>query len=292
MQNTENFPYPILNDKAEYKDYNIENGFIFTFIMQNNDNGFIDIDVKEFEINVPELKELIETRKAECFVFVECAKTGIRRMFEADKEITIKSQQLIDLVEVTGLVIANENISNYKSELFSSDFKQNGKFLTFNIDKYDFLAVNNNKVRIDKEDYLGNLESVFIINKNPDVEAKTLKVTFDNKINVFIPQKEYDIFYNLNKDMRFSNIFFSMFAFPALLAALVEIRDNRSEVMDDSWCKSIEKKMKDLKKSIDADVENKTVGELTELAQSIFDYPLEKSMNCLENLYNVSAEGE
>ena len=160
------FPYPTINNSKvltcyknsvyslEYDDLDDENNLLLKNVHIKIDNN--------------QIVELISNGKAKVGLIVECSATIYRRIIEIGlepKDISIPLSELRDKVEVSSFIYATED-----QQYTNDDFLEDYSGYTFNIEKYEILAIDDGfttKVEYDeKEDR--KVSSIFsIIKKRP-----------------------------------------------------------------------------------------------------------------------------
>lgn len=282
-----NYPYPVLNPKTD--DYNIINPIEMEIqIIDNKD--YILLNFSKLKINCKEINELINNKKAKCVLNFECSKTSFRNVISFNNipegiEIKIPAHKVRNKVEIAFYVITTEKITDY----YSIDFNQDYGNTKFNIDKYSYLVTVFAEAKVDKENFLGKLHSIFSVILDQDKDAKAMRVQFDDsKILILLNKEDYDIYKVMYNDPNYTRIFDSLFIFPSLIAAFEEIKRRPDSHRDSSWYRSIDKKLKTLNTSIDDFKEKEDFEDIMNYAQMVFDYPVANTFKALENLRNTN----
>lgn len=245
------FPYPILDNyksnstfkNSNYKiDYEIE-----------EDNEIITFKNAKIVTDNQTITNLINNNKAKACLIVECPDTIYREAYSIGlepRDILIKKNNIIGNVAISGFIYANDIIENYNDIDFVDEYKD----YSFEIEKFDVMAIDNGEIlKIDLDEKIDKkISSIFSIIKD-EKSTESMEINFDrNRIQIYIPSKEFSIYDRLKNNDNFNNIFFSIFAIPALTQALIEIKNklcNGGYTLEDiefeyNWFISIEKAYK------------------------------------------------
>ncbi len=243
------FPYPTINNSKvltcyknsvyslEYDDLDDENNLLLknTYIRIEND----------------QIVELIKKGKAKAGLIVECSATIYRKIFDIGiepKDIAIPLSELRDKVEISSFIYATED-----QQYTNDDFLEDYSGYTFNIEKYDILAIDDGfttKVEYDeKEDK--KVSSIFSIIKNMEASEEIMKIeSGDKKIKIILPEKQFNYYDTLKDNDNFQNIFFSIIAIPALAMCFEELKYNYQDIdeilMQHSWFSAVMKAYKNI----------------------------------------------
>ena len=135
------FPHPVLNEF----DSGYENAKFKSVVNTKLENGYININVN-FILSCGYLESLIKVGLASYAVHLEC--------------IDIDSKRVNKEIEVCCLIVANQNIDDFKSDDFIEDF--NG--VSFQIDRGEILAHDTDKIiNIEKSGDSDKVPSIFAI---------------------------------------------------------------------------------------------------------------------------------
>ncbi len=225
------FPYPVLNNAANYNCYN-ESNYELVYDTVEDVNNFILKDVK-IETNSGDLKQLLELKVVKAMIVIESSSTIYKyteEIFLTPKDIVIPISNLSGKIEISSIVYATQDIENFISDDFSEDFQG----YHFTIEKYCPIAVDDGFVsKIEYDDFNDKkVSSIFSVVKSFDPDLKHMKVfNDDRKIKIELPEQQFQKFDSLNGEELFSNIFFSIIIIPALSSCL---KDLQMEVKHDN----------------------------------------------------------
>lgn len=237
------FPYPVLREDGRYSGYK-NSEFTLEYTEVEDDKNLYFKDVYINLIN-PTLKKLLNDKKADAVMVIECSETLFRRTFSVSSEkqdIVIPLTDLRGDVFISCFVYALENINNYSNP----DFLDVYSGYQFEIEKYNILAANDGyRVKIDYDfDQDKKIASIFKVIKSEDMIEEQLKVTYNSRlIIIYMPSKQFNFYETLKNNDHYQNIFFSIIAIPALSYCLQDLQKKTIEVseaeMDYSWFKSL-----------------------------------------------------
>ena len=165
------FPYPVLNQKQELSDYLETSTFKVAFdmdeggrpIMKNSQIIFKNL---HYEVTDNTVLSLIQEEKVKGAFIVECSASVYRKKFDITSvpcDLSVSAHELNGNVVVSCYLYAAEDIAGFKSEGFIPEYKD----YTFDIDKFDILAVDDGfkfKVEIDPSED-DKVASIFTIVK-------------------------------------------------------------------------------------------------------------------------------
>ena len=213
-----------------------------------DDNNLV-LKNAHIELDNQTLIELFEQGKIDATVIVECSSTIFRKSFKISripKDIIVPVMNLRDQVVISCFVYATEDFS-----YISDDFLEDYQGYTFNIEKYDILAIDDGfttKIEYD-ESKDKKVSSIFSIIKDEFISNNVMKIEpTSKKIVIHLPEEQFGCYENMKNNDNYQEIFFSILTIPALIACLQSIQDQMlyGEVtldnihIDYSWFGSIE----------------------------------------------------
>lgn len=152
------FPHPVLNEF----DNGYKNASFKSAISTKVKNNYIDIEFN-FILNCEYLDKLIKEEKASYVVHLECKTTRFRIVKESKEnflKVSIDSEKVNKEIEVCILIVAKEEINDFKSIDFIEDFEG----IQFQIDKGEILAHDLDKsIKIEKSGENERVPSIFSI---------------------------------------------------------------------------------------------------------------------------------
>lgn len=274
------YPYPVVS-----KDNNSYINTEFTSDVTTEYEGYNVKFKVSSQINNPKINELIKNNKAAFVHHFECAQTCFRTAIATDeneKEILIHQKDLSGIVQVCSIIVAIEDINNYKNDSFSSDYKG----IPFNIQKGCVLAIGSQfNFDIKKEkDELESADSIFIIVPIKDDSVREIEVDTTNskKLTIRMPQLSYNRYKRMSANLALQPLMHSMLIIPALIIVFDELKSAGNDLYlyeDYRWFKSLKKTC--AKFNINLDQEGLSNLDSYKTAQMIMDSPI---VRALENL--------
>ena len=280
------FPYPVL---AEFLDGYVDNKFISEASIEKIRNT-ITFRLESI-IENKTLKNLIENDKARYMFHIECPQTSYREVIKTKEELTyyeVEEGRIVGKVQICVFIVAIDEIYNYTNETFVSDYKD----ISFNLEKGNILAIGGQfNITVDKEkEELGKIPSIFSILRKVTKEEKDLSVDiYDNKVKIWLPEKEY---YNYQKIARVPSlqpVLHSMIVLPVLIYIFEEIKKGGIDGFEEyRWFKSIKKSLGIEKINLNSDTLNQYTSIF--LAQKLLNIPLSRALHNL--IQDNNDEGE
>ena len=243
------FPYPVIAKGNESyatatftSDVDFEkNGFHIRFILKASSSN-------------EGINELIASKKASFVHHIECVQTCYRYAVitqEEEEVFQIHQSKLNGAVQISTVIVANEDLKGYKNADFSADYRG----FVFNIKKGCLLAIGECiEIELNKQkDDLENTSSIFSIVPNLDPNETIINVDVSStksKIVIRIPIKGCNIYKNLSANLELQSIMHSMIIVPALVQVFDELKASRHELYNYSdcrWFKALTKACKNLK---------------------------------------------
>ena len=295
------FPYPVLNSCKNDSTFENSN-YMVDYEMEESNDSIILKNVKIITDNQTIIK-LIKYSKAKACLIIECPDTIYRENYSIGLEpvdIKLNKNNVVGTVFISGFIYANDNITEYSD----IDFVEEYRDYSFEIDKFNVLAIDNGEtLKIELNENIDKkISSILRVIENEN-SKETMEIAFDkNYILIYIPKKEYDIYYGLKNNDNFNNIFFSILAIPALTQALLEIRNriNNGESIDEiefefNWFISIEKAFfKNNNVKLDENII--LTEDVNKIAQSLLNFGTIKAIDdipiLISGAYQTTDEGE
>ena len=241
-----------------------------------------------------DLRALIESNKAQYAIHIECAATRYRRLitsFQPDFYEEIPADKLEGKVELCSLIVATEEIAEYKNANFHPDYGAT----TFLVRKGDVLAVGND-IHFDaiKEvDPLQNISSIFKVRANLGLESLVTDLQGDNII-VYLSQQNFNAYSELKMNQDLNTMLASMIILPSLIQALETIKaefDGEDDAISERrWFKVINRKLKERGYKTD-ESDTWQIESTLVMAQNLIGDPLSLALkSMLELEYDSSSE--
>lgn len=236
------YPYPVVSeDNNAYIDTKFSSD-----VITEHEGYYVKFKFSS-HINNTEINELIKNNKAAFVHHFECAQTCFRTVVSTDdekKEILIHQKDLSGIVQVCSIIVASEDINNYKNDNFSSDYKG----ISFNIKKGCVLAIGpqfNFDIKKEKDE-LESAESIFIIVPIKDANVKEIEIDTTNskKLTIRMPQLSYNRYKRMSINLALQPLMHSILIIPALVVVFDELKSAGDELYiyeDFRWFKSLKK---------------------------------------------------
>lgn len=232
LGNNMNFPYPILLENGgDYKD----SSFIVEATLTITDTT-IDFSFDN-KIQCSFVEQLVKDGFAQYIVHVEqrtFRKSGLLNDFSINKsEISPDNN-----IELTPMVIATKNFDLYPNEQMSEVHKYFDE--PFKIKKGNMIGFGSSLLFSTPPESKNS--SIFTISKLKDKKIIGKNIPFilnleGNIINISILPEMYDIFLNKRSlDFAHNKMYNSVFVYPAIQLAIVEMLKNYETYKDYKWC--------------------------------------------------------
>jgi hypothetical protein len=248
-----------------------------------------------FKTNNEDLQALVQQKKAQYAVHVECIQTRYRKLFTATTEawnFQIPSNELDGRVEICCFILAAKPIDKYKNSAFHPDY---GK-LSFMVRRGDTLAVGSEHdfTAEKKEDPLGKVPSIFAIVPNDDPDAKGIDVNLSGpKVRITLSKDNFEKYKYLRANQSLHPILAASVIVPALVNAIDEIR--RAAIageMDDlstqRWYLVVARRLREL--GVEPEDAASFNDSSLKLAQDVLGQPVSASLDALKLLFNEDSE--
>lgn len=233
------FPYPVLNRNEAYSDYRAESQFQVTFdtdekgqpIVQRGNLIFKNL---HYVLKDEGLEALVADNKATGFFIVECSASTFRKGFPISatpQDLSVSAKDLNGNVNVSCYVYATEDITNFSSKGFQSDYEG----YTFDLDKFDILAADDGfkfKIELDPSED-DKVASIFTIVMSDSQEPLMTYNDDGNRITIALPKEYYDHYDNIKRKSDYNNIAFAMIVIPVLTSCINEIKNTEYDDLND-----------------------------------------------------------
>jgi hypothetical protein len=248
-----------------------------------------------FKTNNTDLLTLVDQKKAQFAVHVECNQTRYRKVFTGTTEtmkFLVPSSELDGRVEVCSFILAAKPMDKYKNVDFHPDYAK----LSFSVRKGDTLAVglDHEFPAEKKDDPLGKIPSIFSIVPSGDPEAKGMDIELGGpKIRVVLSQGNFETYNYLRSNQALHPVLSASVIVPALVDVIETIRRASTEgslgdFADRRWYIVIARRLRQMK----IEPENAaTFNESTaKLAQDLLGQPVSASLDALKLLFDEESE--
>ena len=193
------FPYPTINNSKNASCFQNSN-FALIYDDVEDDNNLV-LKNAHIELDNQTLIELFEQGKIDATVIVECSSTIFRKSFKISripKDIIVPVMNLRDQVVISCFVYATEDFS-----YISDDFLEDYQGYTFNIEKYDILAIDDGfttKIEYD-ESKDKKVSSIFSIIKDEFISNNVMKIEpTSKKIVIHLPEEQFGCYENMKNN--------------------------------------------------------------------------------------------
>lgn len=211
---------------------------------------------------------------------VHCPRTSFRKAFKfktPDLVQNIPEHLLRDVFTTKPYIAATR-----KFTLHSSEFNSVFSGMQFQMAPGYILAVAPPiEYTAEKSlDDLQNIRSIFQILRNPDPSVKRVDLDFmADRIAIILPHEDFDRYSLFRLRKPYSHIFVSAFVFPALHAALLEVRDENDEaVMSSRWRRVLKRRIKEIGKT------GFSIEEAFGIAQDLLEMPYSRALLAISSV--------
>lgn len=286
------YPHPVL---SHFSDDVVGAQFQTTVAVTGTKTAYVfDIVAKT---SSRDLVTLIEARKAQYAIHVECALTRYRQLFASGDErfqFEIPSTEIDGRVEVCSLILALEDLPAYSNRNFHKDYQG----LLFAVRKGDTLAVAADQVFIaeKKTDPLRRIPSIFVIVPNEAENAPAMEIdTTGPKISVSLSKPNYDAYNFLRQAQHLRSTLNSMIIVPALVAVLEDVKraaasaDGLVDFESRRWFSTLSRRLREM--GIDPTDYDSFTESSPALAHRLIGEPLADSLKNLRS-YEENSDSE
>lgn len=278
------YPHPVLGNRDDFPN----SQFQATFSLEPLSAGATHWELKAtYACGNLKLKKLIQAHKAKYVCHVECGATVYRRQFSSyteDNTFRIPCADIAHELAVTGLIVADVDISHYKPQNPNTDYGTQD----FAIRAGDILGQDPDGTKdfdLSKDvlsDGLGCL--IRIVPGDGRAKAIAIVPTLE-RLHVVLPRPDYDNWLKVRASNRSvdQHILSTTFVLPALLIALTDMRDHPELYGDDGqrWAKALWRILEERRLSL-------AKQEPLEIAQCLLDFPIARA--CRESVNVVLSD--
>lgn len=241
VKNNRLYPYPILSiNHDDYKDN--------TFDVEELELSYDSVTATVegiVKINDETINNLILDNSIGLFCHIECSTTKYRKIFQVEQndlpnfKIEIPLKDICDVVEICFVLVANNNIEDYKNNNLNDSYNE----VKINLYKYSTLGYTDTFAYEIKKSLNtnGDIPSIFDITKSETEQETTFDYLNGDKIKVFLPAADYNIYIDTKGDaVRIKQM---MTVVPALEEIFEAIRnsDDRADFESHGWFPVLEK---------------------------------------------------
>lgn len=267
------YPNPVLS--IDRDDYIEECSFDVTFdeAAISVDDEFINIPVV-YELKSKGLSNYIKLDKASVVVLIYSSGTMYRRiyLFDNDKNemlIKVPKFNVKDEIEISGFILAKENINNFQLEEFNDLYF---KGILFSIKKADVLAKGLERtISVDDSELEKPISSIFSIQNDENAEMDIVAdFDSDHKIIINLCGALNELYWHM-KDQNSGALrryLTGIIVYPVLVEAISKMVDSYRETGTDysgkRWFRTIEHKLQNLNLDISDEPEKYSYVELAD----------------------------
>ena len=241
------FPHPVL---SHFSDDLVKCQFQMPITVNTTANSYIF--QASAKTSSSDLVELIKNKKAFFAVHIECSSTRYRELFTSFEEefsFNIDADKLNGKVQMCALILAAEDLPNYKNSNFNEDYGD----ISFKIKKGDVLAVDRDRTFIaDKEtDPLKNIPSIFTVSVDTNRNAPPFDIDASgHKVVIKLSKENYDRYKILKMSQNMHSTMASLLILPALVSLLEMIKFDTAAALEEyeerRWFRVLVSKLKNI----------------------------------------------
>ena len=220
------FPHAVLSPFSK----DVKEGEFLTDIKASRTKTHFKFHVV-FKLTNYYFQNLIDQGLAHYAIHVDCPKTRLREIYCSNTDVLdleIDIRELLGKVEISCLILAKEQILDYRSETFHPDYQN----VTTIVNKGEILGVDEPKnfVAEVESDTLKVVPSIFTVWKNSEAGAPPYEVMFgENKIVIRLSELNFQSYNQLKRNGVTNNILTSSLVMPALLLLLEKLEYSENE---------------------------------------------------------------
>lgn len=265
-------PYPILSNN---NDNYMESSF-YTCVDVSWQFHEIVIDFQAVLKN-QEIEELLENKKAEYAVHVECPVTSFRRIYHLSnpkEKIHLSDCDVKSKVQISPFVVALTDIPHFSSHDFHADYSG----INFSLEKGNILAMDvTAEYQIEMDDEPQTMQSIIKLEASKDDKQEYMDVDCDSDyILIRLPKAEHEIYCNYARSS-YKTTLLSQVILPALVIALQRIQHDTLVGDADDFSSKWEKVLDVILKQNKINIEDKNLSMFL-VAQQIFQNPIIRSL--------------
>lgn len=236
------YPHPVLN---EYNNDFVESDFSIK-ITDHNDSGDTIRLYIEYELHSGGLEKLVDSGSAKTIVRLTCFRTSFRESFDFNQDrtviIEISKKNIVDFIDVQGLIVATQNTTSYSLEEFNKEYFGSSSFI---LRKGDILAIEPGlKIRLNS---ILEKDAAGIVQVRGNANESAMKVhyasiededpSFTEYIYIDLPDSEYKTYARLRTKKHLKNgierFLQAALILPAITEGISKIREQEEMIEDD-----------------------------------------------------------
>lgn len=242
------FPYPIINRESQYSTYNNSN---FSLELEEIDSERIFyLKQVRYSTDSELLKKLIDDKKVEVALIIECSETIYRKKIILNEEgidIPLYKSDFSGRVVYSIYAYTTQDIILETSEEFLEDYQG----INYDLEKYSIIAADDGRtIYMNHEETEDNVvKSIFSVIPSLDNNDNVFHVDYETgkKITISLSENDFNNYNEMFNIDTYKELFFSVLLVPSLTEALTRCKMlvvNDEYELDDveqayKWFKSI-----------------------------------------------------
>jgi len=242
------FPYPIINRESQYSTYN-NSSFSLELEEIDSEKIFFLKNVR-YSTDSELLRKLIEDKKVEVALVIECSETIYRKKVILNEEgidIPLYKSDFSGRVVYSMYAFATQDIILETSDEFLEDYQG----IDYDLEKYSIVAADDGRtIYMNHEETEENVvKSIFSVIPNLDSNDNLFNVDYETgkKITISLSENDFNNYNEMFNIDTYKELFFSVLLIPSLTEALSRCKMlviNEERELDDveqayKWFKSI-----------------------------------------------------
>jgi len=242
------FPYPIINRESQYSTYN-NSSFSLELEEIDSEKIFFLKNVR-YSTDSELLRKLIEDKKVEVALVIECSETIYRKKVILNEEgidIPLYKSDFSGRVVYSMYAFATQDIILETSDEFLEDYQG----IDYDLEKYSIVAADDGRtIYMNHEETEENVvKSIFSVIPNLDSNDNLFNVDYETgkKITISLSENDFNNYNEMFNIDTYKELFFSVLLIPSLTEALSRCKMlviNEERELDDveqayNWFKSI-----------------------------------------------------
>jgi hypothetical protein len=283
---TRAFPYPVLGPTLEDRD-----DFTAGHVRLVNATGSVAPERYSirfrFEISHPFIAGLVDSGDASPAVVVECRQNFYRRRHSVSlgmNEMVIPADELRGIVQVTPLISAMRELTNYRPDSLNTDYDG----VTIRVPKHGILAYGPNFEFIaePKSDRLRKISSIMRVIQTEDAGTRMTVNIGGPRIHVEVSTNQFRFYQSVAASRQGSAILASMLVLPVLVDVFHRIKGSDQDGLEDfRWFQVVRARLREIGLPVDA-----PDFDPMKAAQALLDSPFARGIT--ELVERLDLEGE
>jgi hypothetical protein len=275
------FAHPVV---APFLDDVRENRFSLSGFRVQADGVYYHVAI-ELELHNPGLLQYIEKKQACYALLIEARNFFYRKLHSPlakTHQLKLDGDMLSGYIDCIPIVIATEDISNYRLPDFNDDYRD----LAISIRSGDVLAISDGRTFVAEKEYdtLTKLSSIMQVLPDASVTPGSMDVALStDKISIYVCQEDHAKYSTLSKLTEAAPVLMQMLAVPALQEAVAEMRRSDETRGRRRWELALAKRLQAMNINV-AD------SSATDIACRVLDGSLAGSLATLDGLISGGIE--